>query len=143
MKPVRPIAAYHEAGHAVVAHMLGAKVRQVSIESDSGRTQIKRLGRGERAILIALAGPYAQRRYAPHSRWRSRSHTGFKSDCDFDIVTDLIFDMHGTGKVATAYWRYVEAHAASLVERHWRHIDAVAKHLLEHGTLTGDIRRAF
>ena len=104
MIKTRAIAVYHEAGHAVMAHKLGAKVCRVSIEDDSGRTQIKRLGRGvgrtERIILINLAGPYAQRRYAPRSRWRSRSHTGFNSGYDFDNVTDLIYDIHGMGKVA-------------------------------------------
>lgn len=106
MIKTRAIAAYHEAGHAVIAHKLGADVCRVSIEDDSGRTQIKRLGRGvgriERIILINLAGPYAQRRYAPRSRWRSRSHTGFNSGYDFDNVTDLIYDIHGMGKVAEA-----------------------------------------
>jgi hypothetical protein len=32
--------------------------------------------------------------------------------------------MHGTGKVAEAYWRYVEAGAETLVEQHWWNIDA-------------------
>jgi hypothetical protein len=147
MIKTRAIAAYHEAGHAVMAHKLGAKVCRVSIEDDSGRTQIKRLGRGvgriERIILINLAGPYAQRRYAPRSRWRSRSHTGFNSGYDFDNVTDLIYDKHGMGKVAEAYWRYVETRAEALVEQHWSNIDAFAQALLKHGVIAGDLRAFF
>ena len=79
------------------------------------RTQIKRLGRGvgriERTILINLAGPYAQRRYAPRSRSRSEVTPALTAANDFDNVTGLINAMYGTGKVAEAYWRYVEARA--------------------------------
>jgi len=88
----------------------------VSIDGNSGVTRIKNLGRGQRAILTILAGPYAQKRHAPGSHWRSRSHTGFSSDCDFDIVTDLIFERHGKGKAADRYWKCVEAYAEQLVE---------------------------
>jgi hypothetical protein len=140
--PSRELAAYHEAGHAVIAHVLGAQVRRVTIADDSGSTQIRRLGHGERAILVNLAGPYAQKHYAPRSRWRSRSHTGFNSGYDFDNVTNLIFHMHGTGKVAETYWRYMEAKAQALIEEHWQRIEAVAKVLLDRGVISGDIRFA-
>jgi hypothetical protein len=139
----RSIAAYHEAGHAVVAHRLGAKVLRVSIDDDGGKTQIRRLGGGERAILVNLAGPYAQKRYAPRSHWHSHSHTGFNRGTDFDNVTSLIYEIHGRGEVAEKYWRYVEARAEKLVEQSWRYIDAVAKVLLKHGVITGDIRYCF
>jgi ATP-dependent Zn protease len=138
------IAAYHEAGHAVIAHMLGVRVRRVSINADGGGSaQLARLGRGERAILITLAGPYAQRRRAPHSHWRSRNHTGRRSDTDFDVATDMICNMYGKGKVAETYWRHMEARAEEMVGRYWRHIESVASVLLERKEITGDIRVAF
>jgi hypothetical protein len=60
------IVAHHEAGHAVIAHMLGCRVERVSIDEDSGASLIKWSGRGdqrtERQILSNLAGPYSQRR---------------------------------------------------------------------------------
>ena len=100
----------------------------------------------ERAILITLAGPYAQRRFAPRSRWRSRNHLGWLPRAahsrDFDIVTHLIHEMHGTGKVADAYWRYVEARAEELLQQHWTQIEHVARELLQHGTLTGEAMKA-
>jgi Peptidase M50B-like len=142
----RAIAAYHEAGHAVVGHMLGSEVRRVSIGADSGGlTRFKRpLGFGERAVLTTLAGPYAQKRYAPRSHWRSRNHAGHRSSGrDFDYVIDLIFDLYGTGKVADRYSRFTEARAEALVDQHWSRIEAVAKALLEHGEITGDIRAVF
>jgi hypothetical protein len=146
MIKTRAIAAYREAGHAAIADNLGADVCRVSIEGDSGRTQIKRLGRGvgriERPILINLANPYAQRRYAPRSRWRNRSQTGFTSGYDFDKVTGLIHAVNGTGKIAEAYWRDVEARAETLVEQHWWNTDAVAQTLLQHGMIGGASERS-
>ena len=138
------IAAHHEAGHAVVANRLGLMVRSVSIAADGGGlTKLTGVGSGERAILITLAGPYAQRRYAPHSRWRWRNHLGFLPQAgharDFDIVTALIGRMeHGTVKVSRAYRRYVEVRAEELVEQYWQRIEAVAQALIERRTLTGD-----
>ena len=147
----RHVAAYHEAGHAVVAIGLGAKVKSVSIAGKSvsiagggGITDV-RYGRGEmreeRAILIMLAGPYAQRRYAPRSSWRGDSHAGFRSGYDFDNVTGLIFERHGKGKLAETYWRYMEARAEELVEQNWKYIGQVAEALLQRETLTGEEMR--
>jgi hypothetical protein len=141
------IAAHHEAGHAVIAHMLGCRVERVSVDEDSGATLIRWFGRGEqrieRQILSNLAGPFAQRRFAPRSHWRSRSHAGFASGYDFDNVTGLIFDLHGKGKVAEKYRAYMEARAEALVDQHWLRIESVAKALLKHGVITGDIRTVF
>ena len=143
----RQIAAHHEAGHAVIAHMLGCRVGRVSVDEDSGATLIKWSGRGEqrieRQILSNLAGPFAQRRFAPRSHWRSRSHDGVASGYDFDNVTGLIFDLHGKGKVAERYWAYMEARAETLVDQYWLHIESVAKALLKRGVIAGDIRAVF
>lgn len=143
----RAIAAHHEAGHAVVAQMLGCRVKRVSIDEDSGATLIKWSGKGEqhieRQILDTLAGPYSQRRFAPRSHWRRRSHAGFASGYDFDSVTTLIYELHGRGKVAEKYWPYMEARAEALVHCYWRYIESVAEALLEHGAVTGDIRTVF
>lgn len=69
------IAAYHEAGHAVVATILGVKVVSVSIESESsgldGDAVVlwnRSTQNGRRAavdeIRVALAGPIAEMVYA-------------------------------------------------------------------------------
>ena len=65
------VAAYHEAGHAYLAHCLGGRVLAVSLEPDDdddteqGRTSVAwpRAPRAEqqrRSALVALAGPVAE-----------------------------------------------------------------------------------
>lgn len=60
---------YHEAGHALFAHLLGAEVAQVTIEGDddgeAGSTTVRWRGldaaeRRNRSVLVALAGPIAE-----------------------------------------------------------------------------------
>lgn len=98
--------------------------------------------RAERAILICLAGPFAQKRFAPRSRWRSQNYVGFDGSGhgigDFDCVVDLTFRLYGNGDVAQKYLRYMEARAEQLVTHHWKEIEAVAQALLERETMTGD-----
>jgi len=142
VSPRRDVVAYHEAGHAVVSCMLGLRVKSVTIRpgsSYSGSVLIDRFSKAptEKQILILLAGVYAQRRFAPHSAWRSRNQSHPNSGYDFDTVALLIHDEHGSGRVADLYSSYAFAKAEQLVEGWWQHIEAVAKALLERGTLTG------
>jgi hypothetical protein len=120
----------------------GLRVKSVTIRpghSHSGLARIDRLGRttAEKQILITLAGPYAQRRFAPHSGWRSRNQSHLNSGYDFDSVAVLIDNEHGNGRVADLYSRYVNAKAEQLVEVCWQQIETVANALLERGTLIG------
>jgi hypothetical protein len=82
-------AAYHEAGHAVLALVCQAAVRRATIKPRGNRR-----GRvifdshleptADLMILIALAGPFAQRRFVPKSDWITAS--------DFNSVLKAIFD---------------------------------------------------
>jgi hypothetical protein len=121
------VGAYHEAGHAIIGHLLGFKIRRVRInpDGDGGKTSISGLAApeqinnldwkarslAERIIITTLAGPYAQRRAAPRSDWRQRRHSHhLTGDTDFSIVDTLIDCMHGTDdKVARCHLRYLEA----------------------------------
>src|SRR5882757_4231753 len=74
MEAQHEIAAYHEAGHAVVALALSVTALHVSIEprgDSAGRVIHHGLPSPDEdsAILIAFAGPLAQRRFAPKSNW--------------------------------------------------------------------------
>jgi hypothetical protein len=146
------VVAYHEAGHAVVAWRLGRRPSGVSIgatkrsrgrvtlcirplESDSPRNWC----RNEEAMVIALAGPLAQRRHAPRSDWRQRKHRTLRGPdrgTDFDLVNELLCRQHDGLTVRTAYDKYVRARTQELVDANWPAIERVAQALLERESLT-------
>ena len=157
MMTPRDIAAYHEAGHATVARRLGVKIVRATIKPSSisaghvAHGNILRRGdleysdspkaklRAELAMLIGLGGPFAQKRFAPRSPWRTQNHTGsVGGGGDFDFVHDVIYHLHGEGKVAGLYQRYMEAWAEELVTQYWGEVEFVALRLLRHETMTGE-----
>jgi hypothetical protein len=87
-------AAYHEAGHAVLALACQAIVRRATIKPRGNRRGRvifdSHLGpKADLMMLIALAGPFAQRRFAPKSDWIAAS--------DFNSVLRTIFDKGSKG----------------------------------------------
>jgi hypothetical protein len=71
-----PTAAYHEAGHVLIAHLLGGKVVHVTLESEddavAGLTTVRWHNHNESerqrcSALAALAGPMAE------ARWRGEA----------------------------------------------------------------------
>ena len=150
----KALVAHHEAGHAILAIKLDVTFGRVTIapNADSlGHITLHRLlkrgdlewggdvskkWRIDRAMLIVLAGPYAQKRQAPQSRWRTRNYIGFNGGGDFDRVINLKWGLHEDDKVAKKYLQYMEAWTEQLVERYWPNIEAVAQALMERETLT-------
>ena len=111
---IRSEVAYHEAGHAVIAHVLGFRVGRVTIVPDD-RSQGRMIWakpplrgslddpsphqrqRAEDWIIVALAGPLAMRHHKPRSHWK-KSGTGYgmfmDKGADFQIVGELIDSLH-------------------------------------------------
>src|ERR1700676_301560 len=96
-------AAYHEAGHAVLALACQAIVRRATIKPRGalrGRVIFdSHLGpKADLMMLIALAGPFAQRRFAPKSDWIAAS--------DFNSVLKAIFDKGSRGRLrkSKSFW---------------------------------------
>jgi hypothetical protein len=83
----------------------------------------------DHAIIIALAGSLAQKRYSPRSPMGG-AHS------DYREAGDLICRVYD-GKVAATYWAYMEARTEALVERQWAPIKRLARALLERETMTG------
>jgi hypothetical protein len=141
--------AYHEAGHAVIAHALGYTPRSVSIiprGEDTGLVRHAAALRGvqsaavrsararlriERAIQICFAGPLAQRRYRARS-WR---HQHGRSD--FAQAAALARRLCRSKKTAAALLQRLEIAAGALVEAHWADIAQVAETLIERQEMAG------
>ena len=85
-------------------------------------------------IIIALAGPAAQRRYNKRS-WR----TYHGSDDDrqvWKLATDKFPE--SSDKTLSACIRWLKLRTQDLIETNWPAVEKVAHALMEHGTLSGD-----
>lgn len=145
------LTAYHEAGHAFMATVLGAKVQSVTIDPDNddgperfGDTQIlwkrSRLSAREfceRAILVSLAGPVSEMLYSGDPY-----HPG--------LVAEWANDWQSAWELAepiftspTRRLNYLETLTAQLyhqlnTEPNWSAVAAIADSLLAHETLEHD-----
>ena len=140
--------AYHEAGHAVIACVLGYRPQSVTIVptvdtaghiihinplhgfqldidgSDEARLRLESL------ITICFAGPIAQKRYNPRS-WR-RAH----GPRDYEKIEELAVQVCGSDEQALAFPRWREIVACDMVRAHWPRIQLVAGRLLERESLS-------
>lgn len=141
--------AYHEAGHAVIAHAFGTRPKLATIipHKDSlGRVEHRSPLRGirldldgsdrarlraERAIMICLAGPIAHRRHNPKA-WRRTDGAG-----DEQLAGDLAIRVCGSDEQATAFLLWLGVTARDMVEAHWSEIERMAAALIERKTLRG------
>lgn len=143
--------AYHEAGHAVAARILGARVDKVSIVPDenySGHVLHENLLRGlnlecdnsnrvrlriERKVKISLAGPEAQRHFS------SRSWQHYHGQRDHENVIDFLSCVTRSDEELRAYCRLLEIQTRQLVTQPfiWSQIGSLAEKLLKAKVLTG------
>lgn len=145
--------ARHEAGHAVVSHVLGVRVDSVTVQPDGdtlGLTshagtiadevveallelrphQIVDFGSVRRGAAIAVAGALA-----------AGDLVG--SSSDMERAERLARCAHGgDAKLGALFINYVVRFADAIVTAHQRQIDAVAAALLERRTLDGNEFRA-
>jgi hypothetical protein len=167
----REAVAYHEAGHAVVAHMLEYQVRRASIAPKSGSdgrvswrnpinpSVMSKLKYGseadldrvryriDHAIIVSMAGAFAQKRHNPRSGWRYSGSGAARGEfllkgSDDQQALELMSRVYEDEKVRAAYSRYLEARAEDLVKRYWSRIERLAITLLDRETISGDIREA-
>jgi ATP-dependent Zn protease len=151
IKPSRRRTAYHEAGHAVISHVLSVPIEHVTIRPD-GETAGRLENVGGQPVtptsdlhnaMVSFAGPIAEVLFC-------RKHpTGFGwgddyADIRFRLNANLEMRLHyGELDPNASYdtvYRSLRAKtkrdALALVQKHKADIDCVAKALLKHDTLT-------
>ena len=145
------LTAYHEAGHAFMATVLGAKVRSVTIDPDNddgperfGDTQIiwrrSRLSDREfceRAIQVSLAGPVAEMLYSGDP-----FHPGLVAEWanDWQAAWELAEPLFTAPRKRLEYLESVTGELYRLMdsEPNWSAVAALADSLLAHETLEAE-----
>ena len=116
----RDIAAFHEAGHAVVGYYRGLTPTIATLIDWASQDGLVTYSKAADDPIVTLAGPAAQERYNPQSR-------GFK--CEDDMRRAIAETDGNLGPF--------QARAEALVDQHWAAIERLAQALLTHATLEG------
>lgn len=140
--------AYHEAGHALMAHLLGGKVKQVTIEPDDddgpdrqGDTQVlwRRSGISDEdfakiAVQVSLAGPVAEMIYSGDPY-----HPGLVAEwaADWREAWDAATPLHPIERQRLEYLEQVSIQLYHRLKRDdlWAALASLADNLLAHETL--------
>jgi len=143
--------AYHEAGHALVAIMLGGEIKSVTIDPDRderehryGDTAVlwRMKGRSDReyrehAIQVALAGPVAEMLYTGDP-----FHPGLVPEwaADWADAWELAAVLKPVDRERLAYLEQISIRLYRLLdsEPHWSALAEIADNLLAHETLEGE-----
>lgn len=143
--------AYHEAGHALMAMLLGAEVRLVTIEPDSddgpdrqGDTQVfwRRAGISDqefarRAVQVSLAGPVAEMIYSGDPY-----HPGLVAEwaADWQEAWNSASLLHPDERRRLTYLEDVSIQLYRRLNEVdlWAALASLADHLLAHESLEGE-----
>jgi hypothetical protein len=145
-------AAYHEAGHAFAAVVLGARVLSVTITPDRddgperfGDTQIEwdhaaldERTVQQRLVLVALAGPVAEMIYTGEPY-----HPGFVPEwaADWKLAWEAAAPLFADERQRLTLVEQAasEMHARLKEDENWAAVAAIADELLAHEWLDGDV----
>ena len=133
--------AIHEAGHAVAAYYLRVRIKYVTIvPNGDAHVEFGRHGvfdhslrgtdRAERHIMVRFAGQIAERRRAPHSKWRRGGWIDRAAALELFSRID-----HPDLKVRDLHLKLLWRKTECLVELRWQDIQVVADALLKHKRL--------
>jgi ATP-dependent Zn protease len=143
--------AYHEAGHALMALLLGGKIKHVTIDPDNddgpdrqGDTQViwrrSRIGDKEFAriaVQVSLAGPVAEMIYSGDTY-----HPGLVAEwaADWREAWDAAQPLHSGERQRMEYLEQVSIQLYRQLQQDdlWAALASLADHLLAHETLEGE-----
>ena len=92
--------------------------------------------RAENHITVLLAGPAAQQKHDPRSRWRESGGSDYR--IARELASELNAEWIGSDDEATgACLRWFEIVARRMIDKCWPHVEAVASALIEERTLPG------
>ncbi len=134
-------ASYHEAGHVLMAHLLGGRVVGASIEHEDaewmGQTAVEWTGvdpveRARRSAMVALAGPVAE------AWWRGEATvvdalTAWRAD--WEEVERALLVVPPSDRASTLRTWLADVRFDLLNDVAWEHVCRVADMLEAHGTL--------
>jgi len=139
--PLERLTAFHEAGHAVVALLMGRAVQRVSIEPDTTRLGKCEFGKGtfrkpkdllEADVLVLLAGVAAEARVSGEYAWGGASQ-------DLKSARRLTRSRAGSERQAERLERRLLDKVEHLLAdaAHWSAVEVIAAELLAHRTISG------
>jgi ATP-dependent Zn protease len=132
MVVARETVAWHEAGHAVIAAVLGSEIKTVSLNDAIvlERPRHVTVDDGLNGAIIALAGPITEMRRFNYKELERCWASGWSGDL-------ANARQRYAGNLGEAFRR-----ADHLLRRHWRAVERVADALLARGELSGaEVRR--
>ena len=153
-----PSVAYHEAGHAVAAFMLGMHVDLVSIETQGlppgwllrggvlasfNPEGTRNRDEAEKAATAGLSGEQAERLWCRRKPWRrakSTHHVSFSGDRAYvhEMLRPFIKDSADEHRTI----KHLKETARTLLANHWSCVEVLAAKLAEHKVLkSGEIKR--
>jgi ATP-dependent Zn protease len=139
--PVDVVTAYHEAGHAVLALLLGRPVHRVSVRANHLRLGLCEFKPGagrpaddvlERDILILLGGLAAEARFTGKYDWDAAGH-------DLQELRDLVDLRARNDKQADRLERRMLDKTEHLLDRPgvWEATERIAQELVRKTTISG------
>lgn len=154
----REVAAHHEAGHAVAAHLLGLNIDRVTIQPEGGtaghvvheygcnmndivtKRGVARQWALECAAIVALAGEVAQRRFRAESL--EKEHGGGDRLTCHHALDHLAGE--ADRELRDAWEKVLILRTERLIAQNWRYVEWLAAILLKQTTIEGrgKIRRA-
>ena len=125
--------AYHEAGHAVIARVVGIELERVLITDSGGVAYLGQIDDAESDVLLTFAGPAAELYYCPCD---GAGWAGDKEDAAAALI--ILCDYEPSLPAYYQLWDQLECHSRNLVEANWAAIERVAEALIAHGELNQD-----
>jgi hypothetical protein len=130
VRKVDKTTAYHEAGHAVVAFILGIRLERITIRPGvledtgdwySGCVWLKPDYHAYADALVSAAGPMAQKLLGRPEPW--------KNTPDYKFMCEALADFNGNDKDGVK--KFVETLAKLMCIQHWKLIHELAEKVLD------------